>query len=695
MMERGYRWVGWALLLGLAVLTGESFLLGPASPVIVGDNAEIVMPGLMTIPFAGNPAWDVFGAAGSDRMSFGFLGLIDVFLFQHVAPWWALTLRTISVTIVAGLSAYALGRRGLGLTPPAALFAALAVGATHQLYFAAHAPGYALAVVATLAWVLDDKRELRRWLALAAALILATQAVFISRLVPAASAIIFFWFLCVDIRKRWQDWLVIVGVCLAIPLLRLPDFAAMSSQVALSHVPWQRGQLTLGHVLAGWPSLHVFAVSKVHAACAGLFLIGAALTRPWTLRVWLMAALVLFGPALLIVVPIALQEWLGGWVPAVRGYSVVYSAQAPNFIALMAGGWGLQQLLAWGRASRLRSWGARVAIGAAVVVIGMHAAQQKWAALYTWVTHGSYVRNFESPAYRRLAALVQSEAWPWRAEPFQMFPAMLHPYGIETAGGYVPFFPRRYYEYWSVMLEPWLATQPPTDVSDADLAMYPGEWHPFRSARLALFPTEYRPQWNLDDLYRVNMLSLANVRYMVSRDRLGHQDFEQVEAAPAPWSSLSAEERTAINLKWNFEGRDGLYLYRNTAALPRFFSVERVAVKRDSRQTLQAIAMTKAAELGRVAFVAAVDLPADVSPERAYAPLTITLESYAAEEIRLVVSGRDDGVLVVTNAFSPFWVCEIDGNPATLFPAHHAFWGVKVPAGDHRVTFRYQPPYRR
>ncbi len=47
--------------------------------------------------------------------------------------------------------------------------------------------------------------------------------------------------------------------------------------------------------------------------------------------------------------------------------------------------------------------------------------------------------------------------------------------------------------------------------------------------------------------------------------------------------------------------------------------------------------------------------------------------------------------LVLSDAFYPGWSVYIDEEPAALFPAYHAFRGVIVPAGPHRIRFQYEP----
>ena len=72
------------------------------------------------------------------------------------------------------------------------------------------------------------------------------------------------------------------------------------------------------------------------------------------------------------------------------------------------------------------------------------------------------------------------------------------------------------------------------------------------------------------------------------------------------------------------------------------------------------------------------------------APADIT--SYEPEHVRVTVSSRENGMLVLTDLYHPFWRVVVDGRPADLTPALFLFRGVDVSAGTHRVDFICQIP---
>ena len=68
-----------------------------------------------------------------------------------------------------------------------------------------------------------------------------------------------------------------------------------------------------------------------------------------------------------------------------------------------------------------------------------------------------------------------------------------------------------------------------------------------------------------------------------------------------------------------------------------------------------------------------------------------SLSAPAAQVVAGTPSGLSRGYLVSTDAWYPGWKAYVDGRPATLHRANLAFRAVSVPAGRHRVAFRYEP----
>jgi hypothetical protein len=61
------------------------------------------------------------------------------------------------------------------------------------------------------------------------------------------------------------------------------------------------------------------------------------------------------------------------------------------------------------------------------------------------------------------------------------------------------------------------------------------------------------------------------------------------------------------------------------------------------------------------------------------------------ERLTLDVGAAAPALLVLTDTFYPGWQATVDGEPVAIVRADHAFRGVPVNTGRHRVVFLYAP----
>ena len=65
-------------------------------------------------------------------------------------------------------------------------------------------------------------------------------------------------------------------------------------------------------------------------------------------------------------------------------------------------------------------------------------------------------------------------------------------------------------------------------------------------------------------------------------------------------------------------------------------------------------------------------------------------QQFGAEQAQLTVEAPVAAFVVVAQSFYHDWHAYVDGKPARLLRANHAFQAVQVPAGRHEITFRYE-----
>jgi hypothetical protein len=121
---------------------------------------------------------------------------------------------------------------------------------------------------------------------------------------------------------------------------------------------------------------------------------------------------------------------------------------------------------------------------------------------------------------------------------------------------------------------------------------------------------------------------------------------------------------------------------------PRVSLVRQYAVEPDSGR-----AWTRVAR-GESDWSRQVLLDREPSPRPEAAPghfLVARIAEEAPERVAADVNTDAAGILVLTDLAYPGWKASVDGRPAELLTADGLFRAVAVPAGEHRVVFRYRP----
>ena len=677
----------------------EYVILGKYSLFIVGDNISMLPYYLAffanDVPFAN---WTPFAAAGTDMVATGYATLVYQWTFALLPPWLAFQVLVI-VPILAGIfGVYELCRQVFKLDRAASAFAgcAYAILFFRELFFLSSVSGYLPLTLLALHYLLDNKKSGKAWLGVIISGFLIAHSSFITRLVPWPVATYIVWFLIIEKRRKPLDWGIVAVFSIAIMAARWQDIIALLAYAPLSGLSEARGG-------GGIDVEMLKAIGAAKSSLLGQWGVAAVLLagfaasfydqarRPASLR--LLAALtallgLLFAGGLVKVATVAV-------LPFLSGFNTTHVLQGFGLMVVIAGGLGLQFFVERINASMgSETLAARALFWPPALVVLMLLAlnlNTKFQHARAWISWGNFHQNTQNPDLLALARDIRAQAQPARAMSFQMHGSLLNSYAIESIEGYHPLTSKRYLALWKKMVEPWRQMDGWQESHGRAETGAMTSILPSTQAGLGRKRTEVRPQWRLADFANLNLLSMMNGRYVVSRDRLTDQQLDLVSGPEKSWSTLYQQEKIKINIAANFSGRRPLFLYENPAALPRAYTVDNVRTFTSDDELLEALGEADMARLADTVFARISSLPADLKLAK---PEVVSFLSAADRVTVEIAISKNPTVLVVSNSFNPYWRCRVDGATSTLFPANHAFWGIFMPAGSQKATCDYRPPYQ-
>ncbi len=302
-----------------------------------------------------------------------------------------------------------------------------------------------------------------------------------------------------------------------------------------------------------------------------------------------------------------------------------------------------------------------------------------------WIRSGNFVSGFRSDKLKELAKQINKDAlYRVATVRLSLLPAYANGYGLESADGYTQIYSEKYFRFWSKVIEPLTNSHPYYD-------RYFNNW----GNRIYLFPpNETASEVLMNENYRLNLLSLANTKYFISRAKLVDERLVPISEVETPFYSLSKKEMLMVRLKENFLGNYYFNIYENTQVLPRFFMTQDVRIFQSADELLTQMAAAPASELRKTAFVESSKAPFLKQDKMGFTTSDIRVDAYAPDAIQLSVKINGSGILIVTNTYHPFWKVKIDGEEGIIIPVYHTFWGVPVRKGSHRIAFYYDPPYK-
>jgi hypothetical protein len=126
-----------------------------------------------------------------------------------------------------------------------------------------------------------------------------------------------------------------------------------------------------------------------------------------------------------------------------------------------------------------------------------------------------------------------------------------------------------------------------------------------------------------------------------------------------------------------------IWIYRLPGAMPR------ALLYRRSEGDVAGAMQNPSADLStidtQIAYDRLISLPSSEDPG------VVKIESSSPSKVELVTTSTADSLLVLHDLYYPGWIAEVDGKPAAMLRAALLFRAVVVPAGSHRVAFRFEP----
>jgi len=291
----------------------------------------------------------------------------------------------------------------------------------------------------------------------------------------------------------------------------------------------------------------------------------------------------------------------------------------------------------------------------------------------------------------QLARVANAEKRPFRVATIAaggLQPAYAWSYGLETADGYLNIYSERYKEFWERVDSPEFRRDP-------DLSRSFHGW----GGRVYLFELTSglspRSEIRAADNYRLPLLSLANVKILISPVRLSDEGLAPLSVpthAQLAWAGRKRLSRLAGVLKGEWQPVP-LYLYENLSALPRYRFVNQSVMLHDATEVLTALEQAEMSDLQHLVYLVESDVRDVDLAAVAHGDSKIISEASNSDTITLLARTSSTQILIVANCYSPFWICQIDGHETRIFPVNYTFQGVVVPPGTHKVVLRYAPPY--
>lgn len=682
-------------------LSAEYLIFGPYSYVRIPDNANINLPARLA--FAGAVRahdlgyWVPAYASGADRLSELMGCQLDSLLYIVLPGWLAHGLFMFLQRFLAGYFCFRLMRDQLRLGLLPSLYAGLAYTLlSHEVYggpsdnFTLY-DGLVLPGLPLILWFLGrlDEQRVRSFVfALFAGMAFAFVGAF--PIAGFAFPVIALWFTFVSPRRTVRFWGMLSIFCIGWLVGTSPYLWATGVNAINSHRSSGLQVSRLSNLLLAMMLLRDNAVALALGLCAFVA------TRGRERRVRSLCFILSVAFSFLIASP-TLYRSIHGLLGFVSGFNFDRFYIFIPFFCVAGAALGLDSI---GRTSivvnrktpRTTPVKAQTLLAvAAICVVASQSVAIKQETLWEMKSGSNFAAIFERPEVLNLRSTTLREP-PFRVVTAGDHPSYLWAYGLETADGFLPLYSKHYQEYWGEVLAPVLAATPGlADVASGNVVQL---FIP-EATRSPLFGLPAGDRIDFDANYTLNLLSLANVRFVLSPVPLRTDKLTLLPSkfrdSQVPWTQAGRFSAFVGMLRGAPPGPP-IYVYENPNVVSRFFLAGKVKVLPNAG-TLEELRSSDVSVLSTTAFIEESDLPKDDLAGVGGNEGKVSLLRYEADRIELSTDASASKILVVTNSYSRFWKANVDGRPVAIFPVDHAFQGVLLTAGRHQVALQYAPPY--
>jgi Protein of unknown function (DUF6044) len=708
-----------------AICSYEYWLFGNLSYVRIDDNADSTLAAKLglahDITQYGFTWWWDTTMSGADNVALAVVSELDTLPFLILPGWLAYGLNLFVQRFIAGYFMYRLMRETLDLRLLTGLYAAMAFALFAQNWLLDSWNGYtlyhglALPGIPLILWALyrvTDKTGWKQWLlaaSLGAFAAISGYFVFMFFVIP----FVLYWLVAVNripIRKLFNPAAVFVFFW---ALFEFPAQLPALLNAGLSHraewsfsdQPWDTALFYLGRMAAD----NYLALTLAVLALLFGFLRHKRLG-------WMMLLLPAIGTIMALKPAIAgfTEQYLG----FIRGVQFDRVYLFLPFLVVVLGAVALDAFFAWkddelkgnAIAHRFRNFraGTLITVSLTVVIVLLSgfafvknerkmfqqlAIGMNYSALYQHPGINALEEDAEGDTMFRAATVsTWNNRLDAKASSYSMIPfntANLWARNIQTADGYVLLYPQRYRQLWSEVLAP---RYPKTGRDHSQFHIWGGKAYLF-------FPSDslqvHAQEFSFESYYNLNILSLLNVRYIVSNFRHpdsslrpvwdGSDDLKRWEHIPRGMKLLTSY----------FGGNqlfNPLWVYENPSVLPRYYAASGLRRFATREELLDALGRASLEEIHRNAFVVDEDFPGNAT-DMSFGEGSVRILEYTPDKSRFRIQSDSGCVFVASASYSPYWEAEIDGQSTEIFPAYLGLQGLVVPAGEHVILLRYRPPY--